>query len=108
MKFRNRKLKAGDTRRKKVFLIIPKLLNDEWRWLCFTEIFQIYSFGGSETGYDYSPAGWKDIGWGDKILGIKYGKSKTSMFTLSSYTEFEIEYGDYNINNRISKRLDLI
>ena len=58
---------TGDVRVKKGFLFLPVNINDEWRWLTFTERLQVYSSGGTQTGYDYSWGGWKDVEWRDKL-----------------------------------------
>lgn len=80
----------GETRRKRKFLFLPKTFNGETRWLCFAEIFQIFSAGGSETGYDYTFSGWKNVGWGDQIQGVEIEKPRFSIFGGSISSSYRI------------------
>lgn len=57
----------GDTRVKKGFLFLPVIIKGELRWFTYAERLQVYSAGGTQTGYDYSFAGWKNVEWRDKL-----------------------------------------
>lgn len=58
---------AGDVRVKKGFLFLPVNIHGERRWLRHAERLQVYSAAGSQTGYDYSFGGWRDVEWNDKV-----------------------------------------
>ena len=52
--------KEGDTRIMERFLLFPKLLDDEWRWLENAQIDQEYKVMG--LGSDWRLR-WVDLGW---------------------------------------------
>jgi len=70
----------GDIRRKKFFLWRPKTINGIRRFWERAEIVQVYSGAGTCTGYDWSPAGWRDAGWGEFIESIDPAQPRISMF----------------------------
>lgn len=53
--------KVGDTRIVDRFLLFPKFLDDEWRWLELTQIQQEYNnMGLLESNWTYK---WVDLHW---------------------------------------------
>lgn len=91
-----KKPKPGDIRRIKKFLFFPRHIRAETRWLCASEILQIYSESGTSTGYDFSFAGWKDVEWSEKVKDIEIGEPRLS-FLGSPYTSYKIIYNEgYN------------
>ena len=57
MLFSNKKYKSGDKRIIKKFLFIPKMLEGQWRWLCFARIEQQYHEIVNDVRY------WSDVKW---------------------------------------------
>lgn len=68
-KFPKRKIKtlpkAGDVRKRNKFLIFPKYINREVRWLClasYVERYEIIRYGMYCDLY-----GWKGVSWEDEM-----------------------------------------
>lgn len=55
--------RIGESRTKNKFLIFPKCINNEWRWLEKTSWIQSVKTK-YHGGFDYT-VGWKDIRWID-------------------------------------------
>jgi len=70
----------GDVRRKKTFLWLPKTIKGNTRFWERAEIIQIYSAGGSMTGYDWNPAGWKNLDWGEFVESVKVENVRIGLF----------------------------
>ncbi len=55
MKWTYQDHRDGDVRVIRRFLLFPRCVNGECRWLCFANIEQIYD------GYNYADDGWHDV-----------------------------------------------
>lgn len=55
----------GDTRVRRKFLLLPKRLGDEWRWLGVESIVQEHSRWGTvdPTLGVITVRGWRDVAW---------------------------------------------
>jgi hypothetical protein len=82
----------GQTRVKKTFLLLPLCLRGEWRWFCSAEILQFYTDSGTMTGYDFTPRGWKNLEWNDKIDHVEMTEPEWNLFTCTKHAEIKIHY----------------
>lgn len=65
--------KTGELKTVRVFLLFPKKLNGEWRWLCFSTIDQVYGTDGSyNLGADGAAWFWNDWRWADEKDGDRH------------------------------------
>ncbi len=83
--------KPGDVRIKRTFLVFPVWVAGERRWWKKVAIIQVYSASGSQTGYDYTPAGWMDMQWADKVESIGIPEPKLNIFTASYSSEIKFK-----------------
>lgn len=74
-----RKMQPGDTRRTKKWIFRAQTYDGVTKSWCRAEVVQMWSGGGTLTGYDYTPPGWITIGWGEFIRGVGHTKPQVSL-----------------------------
>lgn len=60
MRWKDKVLLVGDTRTIEKFLLFPRCIGYEWRWLEKAKILQRFERSYHDKGY------WRDIGWANK------------------------------------------
>jgi len=86
---RNRQ--AGDVRRVKKLILRPLTLDGVTKSFCRAEVVQMWSAGGTLTGFDYTPPGWRTLGWGEFIESVGHSDPRVSLVAPHTSPRAEIQ-----------------